>query len=148
MSKFRSLSFVVVLACGATLVSCGGDDASSSIVDYSETTQLLDAAERTILDQMIEYPTETPAQVSASIVVLQPGEETGLHRHDAPLVGFVLEGTVTVTYDDGTVKEYPAGSTFVEAIGTAHNGRNDGDGPVKIYAVSIGADGVENTVKL
>lgn len=148
-SRRRALSLSLLVALAATVASsCGGDDSSSSGVEYTESQQLLTAEERTILDQVIEYPTETPAQVSAGVVVLEPGAETGLHRHDTPLVVHVLEGTVTVTYGDGTVKEYPAGSTFVEAIGTEHNGRNDTDAPVKIYTVSIGAEGLENTVKL
>jgi quercetin dioxygenase-like cupin family protein len=144
------LSFLALAAvAGVAIASCGGEDASSTAgLDYTETTELLSAAERTILDQLIEYPTDTPAQVTAGVVVLEPGQETGLHRHDTPLVVHVLRGTVTVTYDDGIVKEYPAGSTFVEAIGTHHNGRNDTDEKVLIYTVSIGAEGLSNTVRL
>lgn len=149
MTRRQSLSlFASLVVAGTVLASCGGDDSPAAGVDYTETTELLSAAERTILDQVIEYPTVEPAQVSAAVVVLAPGEETGLHRHDTPLVVHVLEGTVTVTYGEGTVKEYSAGSTFVEAIGTEHNGRNDTDEPVKIYTVSIGAEGLANTVKL
>lgn len=149
MSKLGLLSCGLILAGSIGVASCGGDDDSSaSGWNYTETEQLLAAAEKSILDQTIEYPTDTPAQVSAGVVVIQPGEETGLHRHDAPLVVHVVSGSVTVTYGDGTVNTYEAGSTFVEAIGTEHNGRNDGDEPCVIYTVSIGADGVQNTVKL
>lgn len=46
------------------------------------------------------------------------------------------------------MNEYGPGDTFVEAIGTRHNGRNLGDVDVVIYTVSIGAEGLQNTVSL
>jgi hypothetical protein len=55
-------------------------------------------------------------------------------------------GTVTVEYDGGVVKAYPKGSVFMEATGTYHNGRNLGNEPVLLLTVSIGAEGIENTV--
>ena len=86
--------------------------------------------------------------MSSAIVTIPPGAETGWHRHDTPLVVDVIEGVVTVEYDGGIVKEYGPGDTFVEAIGTRHNGRNLGDVDVVIYTVSIGAEGLQNTVSL
>ena len=103
-------------------------------------------ATETVLGQTIVYPTGTPAEVSSATVTMQPGQETGWHRHDAPLYVQVLEGTVTVEYDGGVVKTYPQGSVVMEAVGTYHNGRNLGTVPVVILTVSIGAEGVENTV--
>ncbi|CAB4701069.1 unannotated protein [freshwater metagenome] len=49
-------------------------------------------------------------------------------------------------YDGGVVKAYPKGSVFMEATGTYHNGRNLGNEPVLLLTVSIGAEGIENTV--
>ncbi len=134
---------VMLASCGSDNAASGTDTAASSA---EARTILLDKAMKTILEQTITYPMETPAQVSSVIVRLQPGEETGFHRHDAPLYVYVLSGEVTVDYGDDGVKKYPAGSSFVEAIGTYHNGRNRGDVPVEILTVSIGAEGVENTV--
>ena len=107
---------------------------------------LLSKATETVLGQKIVYPTGTQAEVSSATVTMQPGQETGWHRHDAPLYVQVLEGTVTVEYDGGVVKTYPKGSVVMEAIGTYHNGRNLGTVPVVILTVSIGAEGVGNTV--
>ena len=77
-----------------------------------------------------------------------PGASTGWHRHDAPLYGHMLEGELTVTYRGHGVRVYRAGDTFMEAFRTPHNGHNSGDGPVRILAVFVGAEGVANTVKL
>lgn len=109
---------------------------------------LLVKARADILDQDLVYPHDSHAEVSAGIVTIPPGVETGWHRHDTPLVVHVMEGVVTVEYDGGITKEYGPGSTFVEAVGTKHNGRNLGDVDVVIYTVSIGAEGLQNTVKL
>ena len=97
---------------------------------------------------MLEYPTGSQAQVSSAILTLAPGVSTGLHKHDAPLYAYVLEGTLTVTYDGGIVKDFSAGSAILEAVGTAHNGENKTDQPVKLLVVNIGAEGVANSVKL
>lgn len=130
-----------------SLAACG--DLPQTDPDAKATREdLLDKARKTTLDQDLEYPHDTHAEVSSGIVTIPPGVETGWHRHDTPLVVHVMEGVVTVEYDGGVVKEYGPGDTFVEAIGTKHNGRNLGDVDVVIYTVSIGAEGLQNTVNL
>jgi quercetin dioxygenase-like cupin family protein len=135
------------------LASCAPDGPEPAAVATTEITStlLLDAAERTVLDQIVGYPTTGDAQVTAAIIEIPPGVETGWHFHEVPLVAHVLAGTLTVTYDteSGEVeKVYEAGDTLIEAIGTHHDGRNDGDETVRLIAVYIGADGSANTVKL
>jgi quercetin dioxygenase-like cupin family protein len=66
------------------------------------------------------------------------------------LVAYIVSGELTVTYDtdSGNVtKSYQAGESVLEAIGTRHNGRNDGDDPVRLFAVYLGAEGSENTIR-
>lgn len=109
---------------------------------------LLDKATSTVLDQLVQYPATSQAQVSSSIITLPPGVETGLHRHDAPMYAYVMDGELTVTYDGGIVKTYRPGQAIIEAVGTAHNGKNNGTTPVRILVVNMGAAGVANTVTL
>jgi quercetin dioxygenase-like cupin family protein len=109
---------------------------------------LLKAAETTILGQPIAYPSALPAQVSSSILTVPPGVETGWHFHSAPMYAYILEGTLTVTYetDAGTVeKVYHAGEAIMEAVGTHHNGANMTSTPVRVLVVNMGAEGVANT---
>ena len=73
---------------------------------------LLEAQALTVLDQPITYPKKKPAQVSSYIIQLEPGQETGWHRHKVPLYVYVLEGTVTVEYDAGVTKEFTAGTAL------------------------------------
>ncbi|MFM8529654.1 MAG: cupin domain-containing protein [Ilumatobacteraceae bacterium] len=136
--------FVLVLGLAPVVVGCSSDRDDSDAPKVVRTP-LLDRADATTLEQPLEYP-DGHAEVSSATVRMAPGQETGWHRHDTPLYVQVIRGTVTVYYDGDVVKTYPAGSAFIEAIGTYHNGRNEGDEPVEILTVSIGAEGLENTV--
>ena len=99
----------------------------------------------TILGQPLAYPSGAPPRITAVIVTLEPGQETGRHRHPVPLYGQVLAGELTIDYDGHATKTYRAGEAFMEAIDTWHNGHNDGSETVRILAVFIGAEGVANT---
>jgi quercetin dioxygenase-like cupin family protein len=108
---------------------------------------LLTRVTQTILEQPIAYPDSKP-EISAAIITLNEGSQTGWHRHDAPMFAYVLTGSVTVTYDGNIVKTYSAGEALMEAVGTRHNGMSTGPGPVQILVVNFGAEGVANTVVL
>ncbi len=139
------------------LTACGGSDepavsgsaaASGSAVAAEAGVQtLLEAQELDTLDQPIGYPKKVPAQISSSIVTLEPGQETGWHRHRVPMYAYILEGTVSVEYDAGVVKDYPAGTAFMEAEDVWHNGSNKGDDAVRILVVYMGAQGKKNSVE-
>lgn len=120
---------------------------SARFADTREETATLLATSKTVLGQSIAYPTQGPAKITAMVVVMQPGEETGWHAHDVPLFGYILEGEVTVDYGAEGTRVYRAGDAVMEAIDLAHNGRNSGAGVVRMLAVFMGADGLPNTVK-
>ena len=157
----RPLQIVVLsasLALGLGVVGCSSESSTSTANSTSttvaassgkpESSVVLNKQAQTVLDQLLTYPDGSQAQVSSAILTFAPGVSTGLHKHDAPLYVYVLEGTITVTYEGGIVKEYSAGSAILEAVGTPHNGENRTDKPVKLLVVNIGADGVANTVTL
>ena len=103
---------------------------------------------KTILGQPFSYPMGTQAQVTAVVLTMPPGSETGLHKHDIPLFGYVLEGELTVTYEGHGKRVYKAGDALIEAIGTPHNGRNESESPVRILALFMGAQNIPNTVPI
>ncbi len=107
--------------------------------------EVLLSSSDTVLGQEMIYP-EGRAKITAAIVTMLPGEETGWHRHNAPLFAQILEGEITVDYGDRGEKTFVAGETFLEAFQSDHNGRNSGDGLVRILALFAGAEGVSNTV--
>ena len=151
----RSVAFVLAMALTVSLVGCLSDSSSSTSTTTAaatagkpESSVVLDKQAQTVLDQLLQYPIGTQAQVSSAVLTFAPGASTGLHKHEAPLYVYVLEGTITVTYEGGIVKEYSQGSAILEAMGVAHNGENKTDKPVKLLVVNIGAEGVANTVTL
>lgn len=153
----RVLSIAAALTFGVVAIGCSSDSSSSSSTTTStvaaasgkpQSSVVLDKQAQTVLDQLLQYPTGSQAQVSSAVLTIAPGVSTGLHKHDAPMYAYILEGTLTVTYEGGIVKEYSAGSAILEAVGTPHNGENKTDSPVKLLVVNIGAEGVANSVTL
>lgn len=153
-SKFRRRRAVLIIALPLVIGGCsagsGSDRPSQSPSPTPTITSgsapLLTRADRTILGQPLAYPTVGPAKVSSSVVTLTAGDETGWHRNDTPAYIYVLSGTITVSYETGPVKEYGAGTGYLEAVGTQHNGQNRGDAPVKLLIVNLGAEGIADTV--
>jgi quercetin dioxygenase-like cupin family protein len=151
----RSMSATALtIALSVSLVACAGastpapSTSAPSPVATISSSPLLKAAETTILDQLIAYPAVPPAQVSSSILTVPPGVATGWHFHTAPMYAYILEGTLTVTYETeaGVVeKVYRAGEAIMEAVGTHHNGVNNTTSPVRVLVVNIGAEGVANS---
>jgi quercetin dioxygenase-like cupin family protein len=121
------------------LALLAGDDPDGAVETLLET-------QTTNIGKAIAYPSGA-AQITAVIVTLAPGGETGRHRHPVPLYGQVLSGELTVDYGEHGSKTYQAGDAFIEAMNTWHNGRNTGDGPLRILAVYMGADNVPNVVR-
>ena len=157
LRPLRALAIVVALTLGFIAVACSSDSSSSISTTTStvaaaagkpQSSVVLDKQAQTVLDQLLQYPTGSQAQVSSAVLTIAPGVSTGLHKHDAPMYAYVLEGTLTVTYEGGIVKNYSEGSAILEAVGTAHNGENKTDKPVRLLVVNMGAEGVANTVTL
>ena len=145
---------LVVLALVGTLVTAcggGGETAATSsgaptTVEVTGTQQLMIDQEITVLDQKLAYPKKGAAQVSSAITTLEPGQETGWQLHPVPAFVYVLSGTYTVEYEAGVTKEFPAGSSIMQAVKTNYNGINKGEDTVQLLTVFMGAKGKRNTV--
>lgn len=154
----RTLAVVLTFTAAVLLAGCSGTNSASTATTTTsvastatgkpQVSTVLNKQAQTVLDQLLQYPSGTQAQVSSALLTIDPGVSTGLHKHDAPMYAYILEGTLTVTYEGGIVKEYSAGSAILEAVGTPHNGENKTDKPVKLLVVNIGAEGVANSVTL
>ncbi|WP_101951912.1 cupin domain-containing protein [Mycobacterium sp. 3519A] len=83
-------------------------------------------------------------------ITIQPGGSTGWHYHDGRVFGVVREGTLTRTMGDCSVIASPQGSAVTEESGpnAAHNGRNLGPGPVKLWVDYIQPAGTPLAVEV
>lgn len=91
--------------------------------------------------QHLEYlKTENP-EVTAAIVEIAPGAETGWHLHKVPVYAYVLEGTLQVMIGAGKAYTFEKGQVIIEVQNTAHNGKNIGKDLVKLVVFYTGEEG-------
>ncbi|MEP6960092.1 MAG: cupin domain-containing protein [Nitrospirota bacterium] len=103
--------------------------------------------ETTIGGLRIVYPKSEKAEMASVMVEIQPGRESGRHMHPVPTYVHVLEGTLTVEFEDGTRQHFEAGKGFLEVVNTWHNGKNLGEGPLKFLIVFAGEEGKPNMIR-
>lgn len=140
---FAALFAVLLPLTGAAAQDSTKEDATEK--DYPTASTLL-STERTIMDEMLVYPTGGAAKISSLIVTINPGTETGWHKHGVPLYVYILSGEATVDYEGKGRRVYKAGDAFMEAMDVWHNGRNTGSEPVRILTVYMGAEGAANVI--
>lgn len=87
------------------------------------------------------------AEITALLVEIAPGGETGWHSHPVPSFGMVLEGELEVRLKSGELKHVKAGEAIAEVVDTTHNGRNVGKVPLKFVVFYAGEVGKEVSVK-
>lgn len=143
--KKRTQSPIGTWAALALAATAGYYAGSASARTKAISLQPLLKTEKTISGQTIAYPQNAPAQITAAVVTLAPGAQTGWHTHPVPLFGYVLEGEIRVDYGNNTIRTYRAGDALIEAIDQPHDGHNRGSVPAKILSVFIGARGVRDT---
>lgn len=94
----------------------------------------------------IVYPQGKP-EMTALLIEIAPGAQTGWHHHVVPNFAYMLEGTLELTLDDGRVKLLKAGEELPEVVGRPHNGRNVGSAPAKLIVFYAGAVGAPLSVE-
>jgi quercetin dioxygenase-like cupin family protein len=144
LGNLRIRSGVAATAFGAALLAVGYGGLSIGREGPRPAVPLLSSGE-TVAGEPIVYPSGSPARVTAAIVTLAPGQETGWHTHGMPTFGYVIEGELEVDYGEKGIRIYRAGDAVLEAIGVAHNGRNTGTEPMRILAVFMGAEGLKTS---
>ena len=101
----------------------------------------------TAAGQPIAYPNVDQPEVTAVLVEIPPGAETGWHTHPYPAYAYVLSGELTVDFEGGKSKAYKAGDAMAEAVKVLHRGRNIGSEPVKLVMFVTGEKGLPFTLK-
>lgn len=129
--------FAAALFAAALITPAVAEDAYQNLL-----TPIL-SGNQTVLDQTFTYPDGT-AKVTAAIVTIPPGGQTGWHVHVVPLFAYILEGELTVDYGSKGTKVYTVGGGILEAMNWPHNGTNTGDVPMRLLAVYMGAEDEAN----
>ncbi len=101
----------------------------------------------TAAGQPIEYPRTDHPEVSALLVTLPPGAETGWHRHPYPCYAYLLSGELTVELETGASHHYKTGDAIAETVNLLHNGKNTGSDPVKLILFVTGEKNQPFTIR-
>ena len=90
----------------------------------------------------ITYIATPNPEVTSAIVSLPPAGKTDWMTHPVPGYLYVLEGELTVEFEDGHHLVFKTGQAFMQARTKWHRGINTGSGPMRFLAVFFGAKGV------
>lgn len=123
--------------------------ASAFAADYSSgvTAKILTKTRVTGNGQQIIYPKTANAEVTAMVVELAPGAETGWHQHPIPVYAYVLSGNLAVEITGNKILLFGPGEAIIEVVDTLHNSKNIGSEPVRLAVFYLGAEGTPNVIK-
>lgn len=96
---------------------------------------------KTDAGEPITYLSTPNAEVTSVILSLPPGEKTDWMTHPVPGYLYVLEGELTVEFEDGHHLVFKAGQAFMQARTKWHRGINTGKGQMRFLAVFFGEKG-------
>jgi quercetin dioxygenase-like cupin family protein len=102
----------------------------------SVKTVLPQMPSKTIIGQDYLYPKGSPL-IEAYLIELPPGQKTGIHLHQVPLLAYIISGRLETNYGSRGSKVSTAGDVFVEAIEWCHFGQTIGTEPVRILAIYL-----------
>jgi len=112
------------------------------------TSQMLTRTGVTSNGRKIAYPVTDKAEVTALLVDLAPGAETGWHKHPVPVYAFVLSGNLAIDMEGGSTLLFKAGDAIIEMVDTFHNGKNIGIEPVRLVVFYTGVQGLPTVVRM
>jgi quercetin dioxygenase-like cupin family protein len=111
------------------------------------TSKLLKQTTVTANGQKISYPVTDKAEVSAYVVQIAPGAETGWHKHSIPVYAYMLSGELEVQVEEGSTIIYKAGDAIIEVVNTFHTGKNRGTVPASLVVFYIGVQGQPHVIR-
>jgi quercetin dioxygenase-like cupin family protein len=105
--------------------------------------QIIPLAQGFSYDKNLNLHVQGPSDVLQSLLVFQPGGDTGWHTHPGPVVVVVKTGALTEYHTNGCITVHPAGSVFFEAKEEVHRAVNQAGGVAEVYATFISPSGAQ-----
>ncbi len=122
------LLFPAVLTLGAIAVAA----------DAPKGNEGFSSSKPTITDLANEFPGTAGLQLRLRVLTIKPGGHIGIHSHkDRPSVVYFVQGTDTVTRDNGSSQTFHSGDTTGEPGTTVHWHKNDGKDDAILIAVDV-----------
>ncbi|WP_028449073.1 MULTISPECIES: cupin domain-containing protein [Chitinibacter] len=140
----KQLAFLLSALCLSVLAQA---EDGKEVYKKEVTATVVFKSGKTANGQPILYPTTDAPEATMLHVEIPVGKETGWHQHPVPGYAYILNGALTVYLKDGSSNTFRAGQGFAEVENTLHNGKNEGNEPVKLVVVFTGIAGQPVTVK-
>jgi quercetin dioxygenase-like cupin family protein len=132
----RNMFFAVLFFSG--LILSNGLQVANSQQTVPKDNKGFKATVKQVVDLGPEIEGMQGRELRMRLLTIEPGGYIGIHSHkDRPAVVYFLQGTDTVTSEDGTVKVFRPGDTSSADKDTTHWHRNDGKEPVMLIAVDV-----------
>lgn len=130
MNSLKALvSAFLIIGCGAIIANA--EDAPKGNKGFT-------SSKATVVDLGPEYSGMAGHQLRLRVLTIEPGGYIGIHSHkDRPATVYFMQGTDTVTRDDGTSQTFHAGDMTGEPGTTVHWHRNDGKDAVILVTTDI-----------
>ncbi|MDH5631573.1 MAG: cupin domain-containing protein [Gammaproteobacteria bacterium] len=96
----------------------------------------------TVKKQEVDLDGQIPGmegrKLRVRLLTIDPGGHIKSHSHkNRPAAFYVISGATTVTYEDGTTRRFPAGTTGYATVDTVHYHRNNENEPAVFVAADI-----------
>jgi len=95
----------------------------------------------------VAYLKTDQPEITASIVDIAPGAQTGWHKHSVPVYAYVVSGFLTVNIEGNISRQFNPGDVIIEVMNARHNGVNQGSFPVKLVVFYTGDTNIPNVIK-
>jgi len=89
---------------------------------------------KTVLQQDLSMPGYETVVMEVTLAV---GGREGRHTHPGALIGYILEGEITLEVEGQPTRVYKPGDVGLIPAGAVHEGRNTGSVPTKVLATFI-----------
>lgn len=95
----------------------------------------------------LQYLQTDHPEVTALLVQIPPGQETGWHVHPVPGYAYILNGSLELQLEGGKTVRYEEGQALAEVVNVRHNGRNVGEDTASLVVFFTGSAQQPFTVK-
>lgn len=100
------------------------------------------------MGQQIVYPQVKDAQVTMMKITFPPGETTGWHKREIPVLCYIIKGTLTVETEDHKITEFKENSCFTKSYNIYHKGTNKGKTHLVVFIIYLGGDGKVLSIRI
>jgi quercetin dioxygenase-like cupin family protein len=133
--RLGGAALVAALAIGLV---CSGE-----ALGQASALQIIPLAQGFSREHHVNLHSKGPSDALQSLLVFQPGGDTGWHTHPGPVVVVVKSGALTEFHSNGCTSVHPAGSVFFETKDEVHRAVNQTGDVTEVYATFISPAGTQ-----